>query len=293
MKARSTGANFMTLQLQLSELDDRNIALSGHEFLLPMWLRSRLLVLISNAFVMASLVLFAFPVIDVTLSSLAFDGTNFVVSKIEFIRELREFHKDSLAYILPLTILSIFVYALYQRKLPMLAPHRALFVLGSFGIGALILVHSLKALLGRARPHDTLLFGGDKGFTPVWQIADMCGASCSFPSGESAAAAALLSFVVYASPGMRRPFLATVLPLAVFLSLNRMLVGAHFFSDVLLAWLMVLFVMVSLWRYIEPRAATIDQWVWQAGERTRKVLHRGRAISGAAGTKPAGEAASL
>lgn len=283
MKVRSSGANFMTLQLQLSDLDGRSAEFPRHEFLLPVWLRTRPLVLISSAFVIASLVLFAFPVIDVTLSSLAFDGSNFVVAKIAFIRELREFHKNSLFYILPLTLLSIVVYALWPRRLRMLAPHRALFVLGSFGIGALVLVHVLKAIIGRARPHDTLLFGGDMDFTPVWQISNMCGASCSFPSGESAAAAALLSFIVYASPGMRRPFLTVVLPLAVFLSVNRMLVGAHFFSDVLLAWLMVLFVMVVLWRYIEPRAAIIDARVWQAGERARKFLHGDRALQGAAG----------
>jgi membrane-associated phospholipid phosphatase len=161
--------------------------------------------------------------------------------------------------------------------LRILSPHRAIFVLASFGIGSLIVVHALKVVIGRARPSDTLMFSGDKEFSPAWQVVDMCGASCSFPSGEAAAAAALLSFVVYFSGRTRLAFLAAILPLAMVLSANRVLVGAHFFSDVVLAWLMVFFVSVSLWRYIEPRGAEIDARVRQAGEGARRYLYGDRA----------------
>lgn len=228
---------------------------------------------ISGYFVIASLLLFFYPIIDTNISSLAFDGSKFVFAKNASIKFFREIHKDFLKYILPLMLLLTVLYSIWPRPLRILAPHRTVFVLASFGIGALILVHALKVLIGRARPHDTLIFGGDREFTPVWQIADMCGASCSFPSGEAAAAAALLSFIVYFSPGNRRAFLATVVPLAIFLSVNRILVGAHFFSDVVLAWLIVFFVTVRLWRYIEPRAAAIDARVRRVGEGARRFIY--------------------
>jgi lipid A 4'-phosphatase len=263
----------MTLQVQVSGFEGRNREKPSYDYVLPRWLADRLLLVISGYFVILNLVLFLYPTIDTAVSSLAFNGDKFVFAKNASIKFLREVHKDFLRCILPLTLLLLALYAIWPRPLRTLAPHRALFVLASFGIGSLVVVHALKLLVGRARPHDILLFGGDKEFTPVWQMVDMCGASCSFPSGEAAAAAALLSFIVYFSPGNRWAFLAMVFPLAVFLSANRVLVGAHFFSDVVLAGLIVFFVTVTLWRYIEPRADVIDARVRRAGEGARRLIY--------------------
>jgi len=269
----------MTSQVQAAAFAGRGKTRQASEFVLPEWLRSRILSVISSYFVIASLILFSFPVFDVAVSQLAFTGSKFVFAKNELVSTLRELHKSSIGWVVVAAIVSLGVYALWPKRLNLLAAHRAVYVLASFFIGALILVHSLKTLIGRARPSDTLLFGGDKDFTPAWQIADMCGASCSFPSGESAAAAAALSFIVYFSGKARWAFLAAVLPVALLLSANRILVGAHYLSDVVLAWLMVLFVLVGLWRYIEPRAKAIDARVRLAGEGARRFLYGRRAIA--------------
>lgn len=263
----------MTLQVQVSGFEGRNREEPSYDYVLPRWLGDRLLLIISGCFVILNLVLFLYPAIDTAVSSLAFNGDKFVFAKNEFVRSLREIHQDVLRYILPMMLPSIVLYSIWPRPLRILAPHRALFVLASFGIGSLAVVHTLKVLIGRARPSDTSLFGGDKEFSPAWQLVDMCGASCSFPSGEAAAAAALLSFVVYFPRRTRWAFLAAIVPLATVLSANRVLVGAHFFSDVALAWLMVFFVTVCLWRYIEPRAAVFDARVRRAGEGARRFIY--------------------
>lgn len=238
----------------------------------PQRRRKRNLTILGLAFVLLSSVLSFYPEIDMETSTLVSSANDFPLADVAFLKSARDMHRGSLGYVLAMTLLSIVVYALSPRLLPVLSPHRALLVLASFGIGALVLVHSLKVLVGRARPHDVMQFGGGKVFTPLWQFSDMCSSSCSFPSGESAAAAALLSFFVYFSQRRRWAFMAAIVPVAAFLSMNRIMFGAHFLSDVVLAWVMVLFVVVGLWRCIEPHAAAIDARVRLAGDGARRLI---------------------
>lgn len=97
----------------------------------------------------------------------------------------------------------------------------------------------LKDHWGRARPSQTVEFGGHKLFTPALQPADQCDRNCSFVSGEASAMFALFfaSAVLY-----RRKATALIgagIAAGMAAGLVRMSQGAHFLTDVISAGLLM------------------------------------------------------
>lgn len=111
---------------------------------------------------------------------------------------------------------------------------------------------------GRARPAQTEIFGGTKHFTPYWQPAHECGTNCSFYSGDAA-----YGFIFPALAGVlrarRRWFWGGTL-VGIAMAGNRIMMGAHFPSDVTWAALMMLGVMFALHAAIFGRAAARQFW---------------------------------
>jgi len=143
-----------------------------------------------------------------------------------------------------------------MRRLP--SPHKILFVITFFAVGPGLAVHLIKSVVGRARPRSVVEFGGNKVFTPPWELTDQCLRNCSFISGEAASAFALLTLVVFIGP-KRAPLYLTGMCVLVFaFSFNRVVFGAHFLSDVLLAWNVMWVLAILLWRWFSTNAPQID-----------------------------------
>ncbi|MBQ0710263.1 MULTISPECIES: phosphatase PAP2 family protein [unclassified Ochrobactrum] len=215
----------------------------------------------------ASFILVVFPSVDLSISRIFANGHGFPLSENPFLKAVRDVSRQGLIYLLLLMVLAIGLYAFLPRKFALCPPHKALFVLLSFLLGPLIAVQFLKNTIGRARPREIVEFGGTANFTPVWQYAAACRHSCSFPSGEAAVAAATLSLIVLAPLKWRLAATVVAVPILFFVSFNRVLFGAHFLSDVIVAWGLVLCLMMWLWRRISSQAAAIDNSVRQFGER--------------------------
>ncbi|ODN67439.1 phosphatase PAP2 family protein [Methylobrevis pamukkalensis] len=113
-------------------------------------------------------------------------------------------------------------------------------------------------LVARARPKALEEFGGDAFFTPPWELTDQCVKNCSFISGESASAFALLTLVVFVRPKYAIVYLGAVGLLAAGFSFTRVLHGAHFLSDVVIAWNVMLIWAILLWRIFSRNAPQID-----------------------------------
>lgn len=113
------------------------------------------------------------------------------------------------------------------------------YVVLSFGLGPGLVTNGiLKSDLGRARPHQTVEFGGKAVFSPAFIPSDQCQRNCSFVSGHAAFAFALMTFVLLMTPGpARRRATAAVLLFGVMVGLGRMAQGAHWLSDVVFAGL--------------------------------------------------------
>lgn len=100
-------------------------------------------------------------------------------------------------------------------------------------IGPGLLIHNVfKDHWGRARPVHLQEFGGKKSFSPAAVVTNQCDKNCSFVSGHVGIAAFLMAgFWVT----RRRRWLVAGIALAAYVGLVRIVMGAHFLSDVVFA----------------------------------------------------------
>lgn len=127
------------------------------------------------------------------------------------------------------------------------------FVGASFLLGPGLLTNAiLKEYWDRARPRQIAEFGGDAQFGPPLVIQDQCATNCSFVSGEAAFAFAFLSFALLAR--RRRPlWIGAALGFGALIGLKRIVLGAHFFSDVVFAGVLNGILILILYRLIVVR----------------------------------------
>jgi lipid A 4'-phosphatase len=107
----------------------------------------------------------------------------------------------------------------------------------SFALGPGLVTNALlKNEIGRARPHQTVEFGGTKSFSAPFAPADQCDRNCAFVSGHAAFAFALMTFVFLMKAGTaRRHAGRTVIAFGILVGIGRMMQGAHWLSDVVFA----------------------------------------------------------
>ncbi|WP_420962824.1 phosphatase PAP2 family protein [Brucella sp. IR073] len=219
-----------------------------------------------------SFVFILFPGLDLAATRLIADGALFPLADSPLLQALRDFNRAVIWWLLPLMSLAVLAYALLPRRVAFLAPHKALFVISSFAVGPGLLVQAAKSLIGRPRPTGIVEFGGTAAFSPVWQFAGFCSRNCSFPSGEAALAAAALSVLVFVPVALRRSVGIAFTPFLLVVALNRVLFGAHFLSDVLIAWFGTLWAMAWLWSRIAAGAGRIDGVIRRAGLPIRRAI---------------------
>jgi lipid A 4'-phosphatase len=105
-----------------------------------------------------------------------------------------------------------------------------------------MLTNTVKSLWGRARPFQTVGLGGKAQFTPAFERSDECRVNCSFFSGDAAFGFYLHAFgYVAATRRKRRRRFWAGLGFGSLAGLNRIIMGAHFLSDVFFAGILMLF----------------------------------------------------
>lgn len=210
--------------------------------------------MLSICFVACSLLFVAFPGIDLAVSRVFFDGS-FQASAYPVVRMLH----DGLGYVLALTLtllvlLCVFNAATRRRHLDVDARVLA-YLLLVLAIGAGIIVNfALKDQFGRARPRDVAEFGGLRAFTPAFVMTDQCTTNCSFSSGEGAGAFFAIALARVLS--RRRRMLVAAVGVGIVVSLARVAAGAHFLSDIVTSFFVMLLVSEILYLWVlEPRRA--------------------------------------
>ncbi|MBB3656554.1 membrane-associated phospholipid phosphatase [Rhizobium sp. BK650] len=237
----------------------RNSAASGVGLPATASEANRALAVIGVAIVWVSFVFVVFPNLDLMVSRWFVSGKAFVLSENPFLMEVRDISRLAQPWLIGAMIVLIALQRLLPGRLWFSSPHKPLFVLLSFAAGPLLIVHTLKVLIGRVRPSELAEFGGTMDFTPVWQFSAACSRDCSFPSGEASAAAASLSLLVLVPARFRRAAAILLVPCLLLVALNRVVFGAHFLSDVMLGWLLTMFAMAWIWRWME---AYTDAELW-------------------------------
>jgi lipid A 4'-phosphatase len=122
-----------------------------------------------------------------------------------------------------------------------------LFVTAALAIGPGALVNLIiKPIWGRARPRQILEFGGQRNFTPAWVVTDQCSWGCSFVSGEAAASAFLFAFVFVVPQRWRPLAFWSALAVTIIISFVRIAAGGHYLSDVVIASLLTILLLLIL-----------------------------------------------
>lgn len=207
--------------------------------------RARVILL---SFLFASALLLRFPGIDIYIAGMFFDG-HFYLQRQWWEQAL---HHGVSVFLYTSTALVVGIYAfnrLAKAELWGIDGLKVVYLLLVLAIGAGLLVNTtLKDNFGRARPRDVQQFGGSKQFTPAFVMADQCTTNCSFSSGDAAGAFFSLSLAM--AFGRRRALFITGVAFGVAVSFSRMAAGAHFFSDTLTSFFVMLITADVLYHYL-------------------------------------------
>ena len=194
-------------------------------------------------FLSSSIIFIIFPQIDLFVSNLFFDGKTFPANG-TWIEEFLYHSVKPIIILFALSSLAIFLYNFFKKENFLNIDAKViLYLLLILGVAPGLIVNTvLKENWGRARPAQTINYGGTKEFTPAFILSNQGG--YSFSSGHSAAAFSLLGFALLAK--RRRKFwIALALGYGAVVSIARISSGGHFLSDV-----MVSFFIVYIFTYI-------------------------------------------
>jgi len=200
------------------------------------------------SFLSFALLVTAFPVIDLYASRIFFDGSSFLRN-----RWWQKLLYDGLGYFLICSLVAVVaIYVcnrLWKRNICGVDGKRVLYLFVVLILGAGLIVNlGLKDNFGRARPREIAEFGGTKQFTPAFVVSRECRTNCSFSSGD--AAGAFFTLAIAMALSRRRSMFILGLALGVLVSLSRIASGAHFFSDTVVSFFVMLIVADALYYYI-------------------------------------------
>lgn len=206
------------------------------------------------ACVLLLLVFMCWPQIDLWVAHRFYrPGAGFWLTDLWWVQLLYKVFAKGWLTLVPL----VFLLALSWRSpwAYILGPRRTVlvFLTVTLAIGPGLLVHNvLKDHWGRARPVHLQEFGGTRHFTPAGIISDQCDKNCSFVSGHVAMGFWLMAFYWVTR---RRRWLVAGIALGLLLTLVRLIMGAHFLSDALMAGFVVHFVLRAGAYWLLPRPA--------------------------------------
>lgn len=207
--------------------------------------RARLVLL---CFLASSLLLVAFPEFDLIVSAQFFDN-GFTLARQSWTRLLHEAVGVSIAVSM-LAVVGIYAFnRLCRQNVCGIDGRKILYLFLVLILGAGLLVNAtLKDNFGRVRPRDVQEFGGSRHFTPAFVVTNGCVRNCSFSSGDAAGAFFFLAFTLAVS--RRRAIAMAAVAFGVAVSFSRIAIGAHFLSDTVVSFFIMLLVSDVLYFYM-------------------------------------------
>ncbi len=120
------------------------------------------------------------------------------------------------------------------------------------GLG-LVVDWALKDNVGRPRPEQLQVFGGNTPFVPVFEPSKHCDMNCSFVSGHAAAGFSLMVWGMWANRSRRKRWTEIGVVAGLLIGCVRMAQGGHFLSDVVFSgwavWLTYVLIRYA-WLYL-------------------------------------------
>jgi lipid A 4'-phosphatase len=200
---------------------------------------SRLGLVVIVAVTLLTAIVFAVnPKLDLTISAMFFEPLRrtFPAQGDWFLAGFRFATSWVIVIAIAIPSISLIGKMLFPAR-PALVPGRAmLLILLSIAIGPGLLVNAgLKEHWNRPRPGAVKEFGGPFVFKPWWDASGQCRSNCSFVSGESAAAFAMLAPATLVAGPWRVAAIGAAMVFGTLMALLRVVFGGHFFTDVVFA----------------------------------------------------------
>lgn len=201
------------------------------------------------------------PGLDLAVSGLVATGNGFLLRDNAFLTGMTRF-VFYFSRFLAVLFLGLGCLALLQRRpVAGLSPKALFFLLLALLVGPGLMANVVfKDHWGRARPRNVLVFGGQAAFTPAFVMSNSCQRNCSFVSGDAAFGFFLPSFAYVVPRRRSRQVFWGAMGVGWAFSLARILLGAHFLSDVLAAMFLVLAVSAGLFAALYGRGALRQRW---------------------------------
>jgi lipid A 4'-phosphatase len=235
---------------------------------LPQTSASRHILIVAILIVLTFAVFSIWPSLDISVSALTYDPIKGFWINQTALSDLARNAIWNLSNLMVFVAVIGFVWSFLSQRPTQKLPRRVwVFILLLYALGPGLIVNGiLKEYWGRARPADTVAFGGTATFTPPIQITDQCAHNCSFVSGEASAAMAfalsVLLILRYFRPRLAplayRLGQATTGVLVCIAAAQRIVTGRHFLSDTILAILLVLLIALVLLRLLKIPDVTLQ-----------------------------------
>jgi lipid A 4'-phosphatase len=203
---------------------------------------------ILTLFAASTLLFLVFPGVDIFISRLFFNQ-GFYLSR----QWWTMFMHDSMGYFLGISLASVVALYLWnkltKRTVCGVDGKRIAYLFLVLILGAGVIVNvALKDNFGRARPRDIVEFGGAGHYTPPFVMSGQCTRNCSFSSGE--AAGGFFSLALALALSRRRRVFAAAVAVGAVVSFCRIASGAHFLSDTVVSFFVMLIVADVLHHYL-------------------------------------------
>jgi lipid A 4'-phosphatase len=196
-------------------------------------------------FLTCSLLFVAFADVDLQISRLFFDD-GFYMANQPWTRLLHQSVPWVIAASIGLFLGTLVFNRLFHKSLLGIDGRQVAYLLLVLTMGAGFVVNGVfKDGFGRARPRDVVEFGGTSHFTPAWSVSSVCDRNCSFSSGDSAGA--FFTLAIAAAQSRRRLILNAAVGFGVLVSAARIASGAHFLSDTVVSFFVMLIATDAIW----------------------------------------------
>jgi lipid A 4'-phosphatase len=193
--------------------------------------------------------------LDLQIAQLFYDPAKgkFLAATNPYIGMVRD-HGYTAAVACVATVVAALVTRMLRRPQRTIPGHVVLVLVLTLALGPGLIVNGIfKEFWDRPRPVQITQFGGEWPYRDWWDPRGSCVRNCSFVSGEAASAAWMFAPAMLAPPQWRAAAFIGATIFTVVISVSRMAAGAHFFTDVLFAVLLMAALIAVLHRFIFQR----------------------------------------
>lgn len=221
-----------------------------------------------------------YPRLDLEISAVFYDPrTNLFAANVQpWVMHSRDAARWLSGLLFAPACLAIIGKVFLPKHRMLIGARAAFFLVLTMALGpGLITNVILKDNWGRARPIDIVELGGAYRFTAWWDPRGQCPENCSFVAGEPSGAFWTLAPAALAPPQWRLLAYGGALAFGAAVGLLRIAGGAHFFTDVVFAGVLMflaIWLMHGLlfrWRATHLSDEALERPLAQAGEAVRGV----------------------